>query len=204
MSQAASAEAPRTGGPAGPGPGPPARGLAATQTLARTGPPSLSRSEIENIHHPLPYLSYPGGQLAISEIPVPRLWDGSRPVLLYLPDRAVENYRIIRVAFGRYFDVSVCCPIKACYVCGMLAALRAAGAGAEVASDFEWWIARRVGFPPERIVANGVCRPARQLDRVLSEEVMLVGVDGEEELERICCLCLTSFTASGESNKVAP
>jgi diaminopimelate decarboxylase len=153
-------------------------------TLARTGPQALSRREIENIDHLLPYLSYSGEQLAISGIPVTRLWDGSRPMLLYLPDRAVDNYRSIRAAFARYFDVSVCCAIKTCYMGGMLSALRAAGAGAEIASEFEWRIARRIGFPPERTVANGVCRPAPHLERLLSEEVALLDIDSEEELAR--------------------
>jgi diaminopimelate decarboxylase len=152
--------------------------------LARTGPPALSRSEIDNIHHLLPYLSYSGAQLAVGGIPVTQLWDGLRPMLLYMPDRAVENYRSIATAFGRYFDVTVCCAIKTCYVAGMLSALHAAGAGAEIASEFEWRIARRTGFPPERTVANGVCRPARHLNRLLTEDAMLIDIDSEEELER--------------------
>lgn len=45
--------------------------------------------------------------------------------------------------------------------------------------------AHRVGFPPERIVANGVRRPARCLDRLLSQEAMLIDADGQEELEGI-------------------
>jgi diaminopimelate decarboxylase len=126
----------------------------------------MSRSEIENNDHLLPYLSYSGTQLAVSGIPVTELWDDSRPMLLYLPDRAVDNYRSIRAAFGRYFDVSVCCAIKTCYLAGMLSALQAAGAGAEIASEFEWRIARRMGFPPERTVANGVCRPVPHLHSV--------------------------------------
>jgi diaminopimelate decarboxylase len=156
-----------------------------TPTLAQTGPAALSRSEIENIDHLLSYLSYSGEQLAVSGIPVTRLWDGLRPMLLYLPDRAVDNYRSIRAAFARYFDVSVCCAIKTCYLAGMLSALQAAGAGAEITSEFEWRIARRVGFPPERTVANGVCRPAEHVDRLLGEEVALLDIDSEEELARI-------------------
>lgn len=157
---------------------------AARQALARTGPSALSRPEVENIDRLLPYLSYADGQLLIGGIPTADLWDGARPMLLYVPERAVENYRSIHAAFARYFDVSVCCAIKTCYLPGMLSAVRAAGAGAEIASDLEWRIARRVGFPPERTVANGVGRPARHLECLLGEEATLIGVDGEEDLER--------------------
>jgi len=152
--------------------------------LARSGPPALTRPEIEKIDRFLPYLSYSDAELAVCDIPVTRLWDGSRPMLLYLPDRAVDNYRSIRAAFERFFDVSVCCAIKTCYLAGMLSALEAEGAGAEIASDFEWRIARRIGFPPERTVANGVCRPARHLDRLVSDKAFLIDIDSEEELER--------------------
>ena len=65
--------------------------------------------------------------------PLMDLWDGRRALLLYVPDRAVDNYRSIQTAFGRHFDVSIRCAIKACYVGGVLSALRAAGAGVEVA-----------------------------------------------------------------------
>ena len=160
------------------------QGLAGNQILGRTGPPSLSRSEIEDIHRLLPYLSYSDGGLTIDGSPVADLWDGSRPTLVYLPGRAVDNYHCIRKAFARYFDVSVYCTVKTCYVSGMLSALRAAGAGAEIASDLEWRIARAVGFSPERTVANAVCRSPQHLDRLLAERTTLIGIDGEEELER--------------------
>jgi diaminopimelate decarboxylase len=172
-------------GPASPAPDTAASEPPAPVTLARTGPPSLSQAEIENIDRLLPYLSYSGAQLAVGGIPATRLWDGVRPMLLYLPDRAVENYQSVGAAFGRYFDVTVCCAIKTCYVAGVLSALRTAGAAAEVASEFEWRIARRVGFPAERTVANGVRRRARHLNRLLTEGALLIDVDGEEELERI-------------------
>jgi diaminopimelate decarboxylase len=185
MSQSAGGDARVAEAPAGPRHDTATREPGSRLTLARTGPAALSRSEVENINQLLPYLSYSGAQLAVDGIPVTQLWDGSRPVLLYLPTRAVENYQSIRTEFGRYFDISVYCAIKTCYLAGMLSALEAAGAGAEIASDFEWRIARQVGFPPERIVANGVCRPARHLRRLLTEQAGLIDIDGEEELQRI-------------------
>jgi hypothetical protein len=105
MNQSAGGEV-RLAGTAGPVPDTATSEPAPHLALARTGPPALSRSEIENIHHLLPYLSYSGAQLAVGGIPVTRLWDGLRPMLLYMPDRAVENYRSISAAFGRYFDVT--------------------------------------------------------------------------------------------------
>ncbi len=184
MSQSAGSEASLAVAPLSPSPEEATREPADRPALARTGPPPLSRSEIENIGQLLPYLSYSGAQLMVGGTPVTRLWDGLRPMLLYVPERAVDNYQSICKAFGRYFDVSVCCAIKTCYLGGMLSALRAAGAGAEITSEFEWRIARSIGFPPERTVANGISRPPRHLDRLLSEESVLIDMDSEEELER--------------------
>lgn len=153
--------------------------------LSQTGPPSFTRSEIEDIQLLLPYLSYTGGRLAAHGTPLMEVWDGRRPLLLYVPGRAVDNYRSIETAFGRHFDVSIRCAIKACYVGGVLSALRAIGAGVEVASELEWRIARRVGFPPHLTVVNGMCRPAAHLQRLVSEDGLLIDVDSEEELEHI-------------------
>jgi diaminopimelate decarboxylase len=184
MSEPAGNQARPAQAPPDPAAGTPTNEPANRPTLARTGPPALSQSEIENINRLLPYLSYSSAQLTVGGIPATRLWDGSRPMLLYLPDRAVANYQSFRSAFAAHFDVSVCCAIKTCYVAGMLSALQAEGAGAEIASEFEWRIARRIGFPPERIVANGMCRPAEYLDRLLSEDAALIDIDNEEELVR--------------------
>jgi diaminopimelate decarboxylase len=161
-----------------------ARPSASTGELAHNGPPTMSRSEIEHIQRLLPYLSYPDGELALDGVPAQRLWDGTRPLLVYLPERAVDNYRAVRAAFSRYFDVSVYCAIKCCYLAGVLSALRAAGAGAEINSDLEWRIARKTGFSPQQIVSNAVARPAQHLETLIAEKTALIGVDGEEELDR--------------------
>lgn len=153
--------------------------------LSQTGPPSFTPSEIEDIGRLLPYLSYAGGQLAVNGTPLAEVWDMRRPLLLYVPQRAVDNYRSIQTAFARYFDVSINCAIKACYVGGVLSALRSAGAGVEVASELEWRIAQRVGFPPHLTVVNGMCRPEPHLQRLLSEEGLLIDIDSGDELERI-------------------
>lgn len=154
-------------------------------SLGQTGPPSFTRSEIENIDRLLPYLSYVDGQLSVSGVPLTRYWDGSRSLLLYLPQRAVDNYRSIQAAFERRFNVQINCAIKACYVGGVLLALRAAGVGVEIASELEWRIASRIGFPPERTVVNGMCRSSDETERLLRHEALLIDIDSQAELERL-------------------
>lgn len=155
-----------------------------SRSLARTGPDTLSQREIGRIGRLLPYLGYDRQGLLVDGAPVARLWDGRRRLLLYLPRRAVDNYHALRTAFARHFDVSVHCALKACYVQGVLHALRAAGAGIEIMSDLEWRLARRLGFTGRRIIADSVARPTGHLHRLLAAQEVLLGVDGAEELER--------------------
>lgn len=81
------------------------------------------------------------------------------PVLVLLPDRAADNVRSVRAAFGERFpDVSVHYAVKSCYHAGVVRAAKDAGAGIEVMSGLELQIARQLGFRAEEIVLNGLGR----------------------------------------------
>ncbi len=180
MSQAAPVENDDTTARAGEDPRP-----AEAPLLSVTGPPLFSRSEIAEIDRLLPYLSYVDGQLAVEGTPLTQLWSGPHPLLLYVPDRAVDNYQSIQRAFAPHFDLSINCAVKACYVGGVLTALRDVGAGVEVASELEWRLARSLGFRPDQTVANGLGRTPAHLDRLLNEQGLLLDIDSESELEQI-------------------
>lgn len=150
-----------------------------------SGPETLSREEIESIGRLVPYLSYGVDGLELEGVPVRRLWNGSRPLLLHLPHRAVDNHTALRAAFSAHFDVRVHCAVKACYVPGVLRALAAAGAGVEVMSDLEWRLAQGAGFTADRIVSDSVARPVEHLERLLRAPQVVISVDGERELERV-------------------
>ncbi|MEV6954191.1 alanine racemase [Streptomyces sp. NPDC051183] len=150
-----------------------------------SGPETLSREEIESIARLLPYLSYGVDGLELEGVPVRRLWNGSRPLLLHLPQRAVDNFTALHAAFSAHFDVRVHCAVKACYVPEVLRALRAAGAGIEVMSDLEWRLARSAGFTADRIVSDSIARPVDHLERLLRAPHVTISVDGERELESV-------------------
>ncbi|TWP50432.1 hypothetical protein FKR81_19845 [Lentzea tibetensis] len=81
------------------------------------------------------------------------------PVLVLLPDRAADNVRSVKAAFGEHFpDVSVHYAVKACYHAGVVLAAKDAGAGIEVMSGLELQIARQLGFRADQIVLNGLGR----------------------------------------------
>ena len=59
------------------------------------------------------------------------------------------------------------------------------GAKPEVMSEYEYWLARRLGTLPEDIVVNGPYKPRRFLQRLVSDRVKLIVVDSLFELEQL-------------------
>ncbi|WP_049568692.1 diaminopimelate decarboxylase family protein [Streptomyces sp. SBT349] len=148
----------------------------------------LSPQELRKIDSVLPYTRFDAGRLHAYGTPADALWSGGHPAIVFFPQRAVENYRDIRRAFARHFgsSMSVHFALKSCYVPSVLRALRAAGAGVEVMSPFEWRLARRHGFAPDSVVANAVRRDESSREDLLGSGAGLIGIDGREELDALC------------------
>ena len=72
---------------------------------------------------------------------------------------------------------------------GVVNTILACGVQSEVMSEYEYWLARRLGASPSEIIVNGPYKPERFLGQLVSEGVKLVVVDSLHELgglERIC------------------
>jgi diaminopimelate decarboxylase len=64
------------------------------------------------------------------------------------------------------------------------------GFGAEVVSDYELWLALKLGFPPEKIIANGAGKEENFIERAVKNNIKLINLDSENEIntvERISC-----------------
>lgn len=68
---------------------------------------------------------------------------------------------------------------------GVLSALHAAGTWAEVISQFELWLALRLGVEPARIVFNGPGKDQDAINLAVLRGVGLINADSPEELQRI-------------------
>lgn len=68
---------------------------------------------------------------------------------------------------------------------GSLAAMHAAGASAEIISGYEWWLARRLGIPAERIIYNGPAKDDESLRAAVAEGCLSINLNSLNELERI-------------------
>jgi diaminopimelate decarboxylase len=65
---------------------------------------------------------------------------------------------------------------------GVLRMLHTAGIGAEVTSDFELWLAIRLGVPGERIVYNGSCKSETTIREALRYGICVTNLNHAEEI----------------------
>ncbi|MBL8957902.1 MAG: pyridoxal-dependent decarboxylase [Myxococcaceae bacterium] len=79
-------------------------------------------------------------------------------------------------------------PYKANPVPGVLRALHQIGAGAEVASPYELWLAKTLGVAPGRIVFNCPIKPAGALRQAMELGVGLITVGSRQELPAISAM----------------
>jgi len=104
------------------------------------------------------------------------------PLHVVLGDRLLANARAYLGADRPGPRPEVFVSYKTIAVPGVLARLHAAGLGAEVISDYELWLAERLGVPPARIVFNGPVKSEAALRRAIAADVLLVNLNHREEL----------------------
>jgi diaminopimelate decarboxylase len=147
---------------------------------------SLAQSDLTCIEGLVPQLRYESGVLRIAGVPAPDMLRRDSPALIYLGERALDNYAELRDAFGaRWPDSRVHFAMKCCYVRPLLEALVAAGAGLEVMSEIELLLAVACGADPAGIIATGVGRTPRYLAAAQEAGVGLIVADSLADLRRI-------------------
>jgi diaminopimelate decarboxylase len=67
----------------------------------------------------------------------------------------------------------------------VISELRELGMGAEVISHYELWLARKLGFTPERIVYNGPVKSEASLREAIAARILLLNVNHREELKLV-------------------
>lgn len=68
---------------------------------------------------------------------------------------------------------------------GVLQRMHEQGIGAEVISEYELWLAMRLGVSPSKIVYNGPVKSDRSLDIAIEREITLINLNSREEIARI-------------------
>lgn len=113
------------------------------------------------------------------------------PLFVVDMERLKKNYSDFLSAFQRpYPHVEVYYSYKTNPLPGALAALHELGAGAEVVSHFELWLALELGVAPERVIFNGPAKTEEALALAISRGIQLINIDNVGEIdaiERLAC-----------------
>lgn len=65
---------------------------------------------------------------------------------------------------------------------GVLRFMHELGIGAEVISEYELWLAFKLGVPPDRIVYNGPAKSVASIREALARDILLLNVNHREEI----------------------
>lgn len=109
------------------------------------------------------------------------------PFYVFYPDRFTADYRELAQAYEAvYKPFSIAYSFKTNYMPAALRCVRTLGGRAEVVSDHEYAIAKKVGFAPERIIVNG---PGKWhgMEEMIADGAVLM-LDNVYELERALLL----------------
>ncbi|MBD2260929.1 alanine racemase [Pseudanabaena sp. FACHB-2040] len=62
------------------------------------------------------------------------------------------------------------------------------GAGAEVISEYELWLALKLGVPADKIIYNGPAKSQASLEAAIDKNILSININNAEELDRISAL----------------
>lgn len=128
------------------------------------------------------------GQMEVAGV---RLVDLARqhgtPLHVVHEERLFESARRFRESAQAAYrgKVSVYYPLKCNSVPAIVETIRRAGQQAEVMTEFELALARRLGFRGEEIIVNGPCKTEQFLRQCIVERVRFIIVDSIEEMYAI-------------------
>ncbi|HET6260695.1 MAG TPA: diaminopimelate decarboxylase, partial [Chloroflexia bacterium] len=151
-------------------------------------------------------LTYKGGRLHVEEVPVEELARRfGTPLYAYSSATLRRQYACLESSMrGLAGDVLICYALKANAnpeIGGLLASL---GAGADVVSGGEVYLARRMGFPGERIVFAGVGKTRREMSEALDAGVRSFHVESRGELEALAEVAASKGTVAPVAVRVNP
>jgi diaminopimelate decarboxylase len=125
------------------------------------------------------------------------------PLYVYSRAQILDNYRAIDGAFGASDHVT-CYALKANSNLSILKVLSEAGAGADVVSAGELFLALKAGFHPSKIAFAGVGKREDEIEYALKEHVFSINVESLQELQLISFVATRLNTTARVSIRVNP
>lgn len=105
------------------------------------------------------------------------------PLLVYSAARLRDNIaEAAAAADASPVPIRIHFALKACYLAGVVSLLRQAGLNVEVMSEWEYLLARRIGFSSAQVVVNGPAKRPEFLERAVIDGVSLINVESLSEI----------------------
>ncbi len=136
------------------------------------------------------YIAYKENILSCEDIPLKELAEEyGTPLYVYSKNQIVENYRSFRDAMVET-NYLVCYALKANANHSILKIIAAEGAGADVVSAGEIYLALKAGFAPDKIVFAGVGKREDEIEYALNQNIFSFNVESATELQTISRVAL--------------
>jgi diaminopimelate decarboxylase len=108
------------------------------------------------------------------------------PIFVVDKERLINNYKEFYNSFRAHgIDFGIFYSYKTNPVPGVLKVLHGWGAGAEVISPFELWLALRLGVDPEMIIYNGPNKSDEGLRLAVEKNIKLININSFNEIDKI-------------------
>jgi diaminopimelate decarboxylase len=111
------------------------------------------------------------------------------PLYVYSKNQIIQNYRAIEEPL-KDLDHVVCYALKANANPAILKILAQEGAGADVVSGGELYLALKAGFPPSRITFAGVGKRDDEIEYALKSNIFTINAESAQELQVISRVAL--------------
>ncbi|MBI4429693.1 MAG: diaminopimelate decarboxylase [Ignavibacteriales bacterium] len=150
------------------------------------------------------YFQFKENELLCEDVPLPELVEEyGTPLYVYSRNQVIENYKSIDSAFGA-MDHAVCYALKANSNLHILKLLAEEGAGADVVSAGELFLALKAGFTPEKIAFAGVGKREDEIEYALTQRVFSLNAESHQELQLISRVALRLNTTARVSLRINP
>ncbi len=131
------------------------------------------------------YIAYKENILMCEDIPLKEVAEEyGTPLYVYSKNQITGNFRDLNGALGEMNHL-VCYALKANANHSLLQLLAAEGAGADVVSAGELYLALKAGFTPDKIVFAGVGKREEEIEYALKQNIFSVNVESRAELYTI-------------------
>jgi len=128
-----------------------------------------------------PYLEYKDGELHLEGVSLKELAkEYGTPLYVYSASYIRDRVRAYRRAFP---EALICYAVKANFNPSIIALAKEEGAGADVVSGGELYLALKAGVDPSKIVYAGVGKTVQEIEFAVKQDILMFNVESSMELD---------------------